>query len=56
MAGCTTLNASTQGCRTRACSLRPVRYQVWTRVVPSGTELDCAAVKAAETAGILLER
>src|SRR5690348_16675925 len=40
MAGWTTLNDSTHGCLTRACSLRPVRYQVCARAVPNGTVLD----------------
>ena len=33
IAGWTTLNASTQGCLTRACSFLPVRYQVSVRSV-----------------------
>src|SRR6202035_1854351 len=41
--GCTTLNASTHGCLTRACIFRPVRYQVCARVVPNGTVLDDVA-------------
>ena len=33
IAGWITLNASTQGCLTRACSFLPVRYQVSVRSV-----------------------
>ena len=44
--GCTTLNASTQGCRTRACSFLPVRYQVCARVVRNGTVLDAPLIAA----------
>src|SRR5882724_8474861 len=43
MAGWTTLNASTHGCLTRACILRPVGYQVCARVVRNGTVLGGAA-------------
>src|SRR6202044_2480199 len=38
--GWTTLNASTHGCRTRACSFLPVRYQVWASAARNGTRPD----------------
>jgi hypothetical protein len=41
--GWMTLNASTHGCLTRACSFLPVRYQVCAMVVRKGTVPGCAA-------------
>src|SRR5689334_22559774 len=55
MAGWTTLNDSTQGCLARACSLRPVRYQVCARAVRNGTVLEGAVLEGAVLEGAVLE-
>src|SRR5512142_1397304 len=55
MAGWTTLNASTQGCLTRACTLRPVRYQVCARAVRNGTVVEGAVLEGAVLEGAVLE-
>src|SRR5690242_7834208 len=55
MAGWTTLNDSTHGCLTRACSLRPVRYQVCARAVPNGTVLDGAVLDGTVLDGTVLD-
>ena len=49
--GWMTLNASTHGCLTRACSFLPVRYQVCAMAVRNGTVLGCAAWNRAAADG-----
>src|ERR1700747_30638 len=50
--GWMTLNASTHGCLTRACSFLPVRYQVCAIVVRNDTVLGCAASNRATAEGL----